>query len=228
MPREHNSPPSITEPQSQHEHDSNHILNPNLIAASESDSDSEAETSSASESSSERVERHLKLSHERWRDLSEGRVRGVLNALEKIDRLLIWVDRLLYYTQPPATGRIRVVWEKDPSDGKRYFPVMVKWIKVKGGRWRYTRLINPVKAVHGRGGFATYREEVIRLVQIATRLIKDRKVLISYLARLGQGWTQKSRFLSEQELDLIEEMLLVIDKINKKGKIKIETNEVMR
>lgn len=196
-------------------------------AYSESCSESETEPESEYEPASERVERHLRMTHARWRNLSEERVAGVLNALERIDRLLVWVDRLLYLTQPPATGRIRIAWEKDPSDEERHFPLLVKWIKGKGGRWRYARLVRPTKAVHGRGGFATHRNEVVKLVQIGAELLKDRSALVGYLARLGQGWTQKSRVLSEKELELIEEMLVVVDEVNAKGKVKINPGEVM-
>lgn len=196
-------------------------------SVSESDSESEAEYDAEHESASERVEHHLRMTHARWRNLSEERVGGVLSALERIDRLLVWVDRLLYLTQPPATGRIRIVWEKDPSDAERHFPLMVKWVKGKGGRWRYVRLVKPVKAVHGRGGFATHRSEVVKLVQVGMELLKDRSVLVGYLARLGQGWTQKSRVLSEKELELLEEMLVVVDQVNAKGKVRIIPGEVL-
>lgn len=194
---------------------------------SESDSESETEHDAEPESASERVERHLRVTHARWRNLSESRVAGVLNALERIDKLLVWVDRLLYLTQPPATGRIRIAWEKDPSDEERHFPLLVKWIKGKGGRWRYVRLVRPTRAVHGRGGFATHRSEVVKLVQIGMELLKDRSALVGYLARLGQGWTQKSQVLSEKELELLEEMLVVVDQVNAKGKVRIIPGEVL-
>lgn len=174
---------------------------------------------------SERVDRLLAETHARWRNLSEERLDAILTALERVDRLLVWVDRLLYWTQPPATGRLRIVWERDPSDARRY-PVLVKWVKGRSGRWRYERLQRPSKAVRGKGGFATHREEVERLVSLAMELMNDRSALVGYLGRLGQGWSQKKPVLSEREVAVANAMLDIVDSVNAKGTVRIRPESV--
>jgi hypothetical protein len=175
---------------------------------------------------SERVDRLLAETHARWRNLSEERLDAILTALERVDRLLVWVDRLLYWTQPPATGRLRIVWERDPSKDGRRHPVLVKWVKGRSGRWRYERLQRPSKAVRGKGGFATHREEVERLVGLAMELMDDRSALVGYLGRLGQGWSQKKPVLSEREVAVANAMLDIVDSVNAKGTVRIRPESV--
>lgn len=167
-------------------------------------------------------------SRKELRHLSEVRLAVLLDDLEKIDRLLLWTDGLLYRTQPPGNGRIRVGWLRDDGESELYRPRLVKWLRLRNGKWRYRVLSRAGKAVSGRGGFATHREEVGVLIEAASELMRHRADLVGYIADLGRGVTQKNRYLSGRVVDVIEVLYRVVDAANAKGIVTVDADEVMR
>ncbi|MCK7579557.1 MAG: hypothetical protein MZV65_30175 [Chromatiales bacterium] len=154
-------------------------------------------------------------------------------GIEKLDKLLPWTDRRLKASQPPATGRIRIVWRRKEEESNQYRPRLVKWIKLGGtksgkDRWRYRVLLRPTKAVRAKGGFSTHRDEVLDLVEIAQELIEHRKALIGYITNFGRGWTQKERYLSEREQEIIYDLAAILGSINEKGVMQLDAKESFR
>jgi len=175
-----------------------------------------------SETYSERSLKRVHQTHQRMKFLSEEKINGVLSGIQRLDRLLMWIDRLLYKTQPPTSGRIRLEWKRSQDDPSRFNPRWVQWIHVGGSRWRCEPLgPRPARSVRSAHGFQTHRSEVIELVKIGSEALKHRAVLMGYLADLGRGWTQKERHLSEAEDHLLGRMFDVVDAVNAKVEDKI-------
>lgn len=182
----------------------------------------------------ERLERRLTTMHQALRRRAEEQLDERLTAIERLDRLLVWADRLLYWSQPPATGRIRVAWQKKSvaSDTLAVTPKLVSWIKINRlpgrERWRSRVLVKPRNAIHGRGGFALHRDEVEALVVLADDLLAQRATLMAQLGNAGRSWTQKRRVVSAQEATVIETLLAVIKRLNAKGLVQLVADDVLR
>lgn len=163
--------------------------------------------------------------------LSRQRLSTMLFFVKKLDKLLFWVDRLLYYSQPPTTGRVRIVWLRDDGTSELYRPKLVSWIRVNGSgdreRWRYRILSRPIKAVRAKGGFAKHREEVEELVKLAQELMKHRATITGYIGDLGRAWTQKERYLNEHQNEYFLILTDIIERINQKGVIHIDSHQIL-
>ena len=194
----------------------------------------EIQTNPSNDTVSDSLSVFEKRSHAAQQELktvSEQRLSDVMYGIEKLDKLLLWTDRLLYASQPPATGRIRIVWRRKEEESNQYRPRLVKWIKLGGtksgkDRWRYRVLLRPTKAVRAKGGFSTHRDEVLDLVEIAQELIEHRKALVGYITNFGRGWTQKERYLSEREQEIIYDLAAILGSINEKGVMQLDAEEV--
>lgn len=178
-------------------------------------------------------EKRLHAAQKELKTTSEKRLEDVLHGIEKLDKMLLWTDRLLYASQPPTTGRIRIVWTRKSEDSNQYRPRLVKWIKIGGtkngrDRWRYRVLLRPTKAVRAKGGFSTHRDEVLDLIEIAQELIEHRKALVGYITQMGRSFTMKERHLSEREQEIIYDLAAILGSINEKGVMQLDAKQVFR
>lgn len=183
------------------------------------------------ETSLQKFDSRMQLTLAALRTKSQTQLDEILDFIRRIDKQLQWLDMMLYYTQPPATGRIRIVWTREHADSQIYRPRLVSWklVSIKAGKelWRYRMLVKPTKAVRGKGGFATHRAEVVKLVALAADLIKEHNALTSYLSNLSQAWIMKERYLSDKEIETVNEIILLIDRINEKGKLHLDYERIM-
>lgn len=105
-------------------------------------------------------------------------IEDILRLVSNIDKLLLACDRLLYKSQPPSSGRIRVSWEH--SENQRYNPVIVRWKRTRNNKWRYDRLSRPTSAVSSKGGFLDDKQEkesrVILMTMHASKGLEFEKV----------------------------------------------------
>lgn len=175
-------------------------------------------------------EKRSRAAQQELKTKSEQRLIKVMHGIEKLDKMLMWTDRLLYASQPPTTGRIRVVWTRKGEESNQYRPRLVKWIKIGGtksgaDRWRYRILSRPTRAVRAKNGFSTHRDEVLDLVEIAQEIIEHRKTLVGYITNFGRGWTQKERHLSERETEIIADLVDILESINKKGVMQLDAKQ---
>lgn len=195
------------------------------------DSTHNDDDAATSETAFQRFDTRMQMTLEALRTKSQSQLDEILDYTRRIDKLLQWIDRLLYYAQPPATGRIRVVWTRESADTSIYRPRLVSWtlVSVKNGKelWRYRVLSKPTKAVRGKGGFAIYRAEVVQLVEIAAGLIKEHVALTAYLSNLSQAWIMKERHLSDKEIETVNNLVLLIDRINAKGNLNLDCDRIM-
>lgn len=176
-------------------------------------------------------EKRSRAAQNELKTTSEQRLKDVMHGIEKLDKMLLWIDRLLYASQPPTTGRIRIVWTRKEEESNQYRPRLIKWIKIGGtksgqDRWRYRILSRPTRAVRAKGGFSTHRDEVLELVEIAQELMEHRKALIGYITNFGRGWTQKERYLSERETEIIADLVEILKSINEKGVMLLDAKQV--
>lgn len=164
--------------------------------------------------------------------VAKQRILSMLFFIKKLDKLLLWIDHLLCYSQPPTTGRIRIVWLRDDSTSALYRPKLVSWIRVNGAggseRWRYRILSRPLKAIRAKGGFSKHREEVKELVALAQEVMKHRATITGYIGDLGRGWTQKEQYLYGRQNDYFLVLVDVIESINNKGVVHIDRRSVLR
>ncbi|WP_018871400.1 hypothetical protein [Thioalkalivibrio sp. ALgr3] len=100
-------------------------------------------------------------------------------AVRMLNRWIVATDRVLWRLQPPATGRIRVQWDrKSGSDGRSLTPILVRWKKVRGG-WQTERLgPRAENSVTRWGGFERHADEVRDAVLLAKRLIAKRSDVV--------------------------------------------------
>lgn len=177
-------------------------------------------------------EKRSYAAQQEFQTTAERRLKDVMHGIGKLDKMLLWTDRLLYASQPPTTGRIRIVWRRREDESNQYRPRLVKWIKIGGtksgkDRWRYRVLSRPTKAVRAKGGFSTHRDEVLELVEIAQELIEHRKALVGYITNFGRGWTQKERYLAERETEIIDDLVAILQSINEKGVMQLDVKQVL-
>ena len=76
----------------------------------------------ASEDYFERFERRMERSNHELKTRMEHQMTEILEAIQRMNRMLMWIDRLLRWTQPPATGRIRLEWIRPTKATDRYSP----------------------------------------------------------------------------------------------------------
>ncbi|BCU08341.1 hypothetical protein [Allochromatium tepidum] len=194
----------------------------------------DTETNPSNDTNSESFtvfEKRARAARQELKMVSEQRLSDVMYGIEKLDKLLLWTDRLLYASQPPTTGRIRIMWRRREEESNQYRPRLVKWIKLGGTkngrcRWRYRVLLRPTKAVRAKGGFSTHRDEVLDLIEIAQELIEHRKTLVGYITNFSRGWTQKDQHLSDREQAIIYDLAAILGSINEKGVMQLDPKEV--
>jgi hypothetical protein len=154
----------------------------------------------------------------------------ITESLYRLDRQIIWIDKLLYYSQPPAAGRIRISWERTRGFEDRYQPVWVQWVSKKSpsGKtlWRYKYLSLPKNSVKSIGGFQVHREEVLSIIDLGQILFRHRRDLINYLADLDRAWTQKRRRIASEDRERAESLREIIARINGKGVVSISEGDI--
>lgn len=178
------------------------------------------------ETQAERFERRVSENLESLRIKGQEFMEDILRLVSNIDKLLLACDRLLYKSQPPSSGRIRVSWEH--SENQRYNPVIVRWKRTRNNKWRYDRLSRPTSAVSSKGGFLTHRDEVLVTLKLIQQLIAHRNDVLGYLKNLGQGLTQKDKSVELCEDTVLLTLIDLVKSVNSKGVVKLELEELFK
>jgi len=158
-------------------------------------------------------------------------IQSLDNRISDIDTILHWIDRVLYRIQPPASGRIRIIWRQKKAPALYYWPKLVSWYKAgqhKNGRtlWRYRELSRPTRSVRGKGGFAEHQPEVLQLTALAQSLIQERSDLCGLYGNFNRAATQKLRFVSGRQSEALDTLIATVHAINAKGTHQIDLDEL--
>lgn len=146
-------------------------------------------------------------------------VDGLLSSVQMLNRSILAVDRLLWRLQPPATGRIRVLWRKTPSrsDGDAVEPYLVKWKQVRRG-WQTIRLgTRAEKSVESWGGFERHSDEVREAVLLAKRLIARRSQVLARGRELQLSGEERGRSNAMHAKTVRREIERLVDRAQEKS-----------
>lgn len=135
------------------------------------------------------------------------RARAIVEALVRIEELLVLTDRVLRVTQPPMPGKLGIRWWLTRSDVPVRFPVLVSWQRLTSGRWRSKRVPQVRRDRLNRQGSAALNVEETYLVALmANRLIKSYTDLLSRLhagaAGLNKAYWQTVKLFPDTEATL--------------------------
>lgn len=143
---------------------------------------------------------------QRVRAISEATGR-VLATLDRMERLLTLVDRVLRVSQPPVPGNIGIRWWHRNGRDELRFPVLVTWVRLRNGRWRSRRLPQVRKdRINREGSAAINAEQTYHLALLASRLIK---VYEGLAAQLGMSLTVLNRSHAKADHPLAEAEALI-------------------
>lgn len=136
---------------------------------------------------------------------------GMVQALERMERMLVLVDRVLRISQPPKTGKLGVRWWLLRGGESVRRPVLVEWKMLRNGRWRSKRVLRlnkPGKAGAPGGKDTSWvcQDETYRLGVMAGRLIKGYNEVADRLRDTAAG-LNRSHWRAQQPLNLLEEQL---------------------
>jgi hypothetical protein len=138
------------------------------------------------------------------RNIAEG-ARQLVEVLERYERLLVLADQVLRVSQPPTPGKIGIRWWLLRGGDVLRVPVVVRWFKVRGGRWRGVKVeqIRRDRLIK-EGAAALNHETTYHLGLMANRLIRSYQDGVSQLYDLVDGlnksYRDHRRVLTEAEL----------------------------
>jgi hypothetical protein len=127
-------------------------------------------------------ERFLTLAHEAARGAM-----AMADRLQAMEERLVLVDRMLRVSQPPKPGKLGVRWWR--ANGKDTYrrPVLVRWERLRNGRWRSSAVAQVRRDRISREGTAAINAEwTYQLALSASRLIKGYTDTVAALAKGGR------------------------------------------
>lgn len=132
---------------------------------------------------SKRVEGRGRRLVERGNEIC-GRVRRLIDVIERVELLLEECGALLNVSQPPVSGKIGLRWWKLRGGQEEREPVVVVWKKGRGGRFYpvVVRVSGVLRRVKRGGGFALGNDVTRDTVKVMVLALRMRGKLLKGLS----------------------------------------------
>ena len=146
----------------------------------------------------------------------------LVSQMQRMERLLTLMDRLLRVSQPPKLGKIGLRWWKLSGHDATRTPVLVTWTRLRSGGWK-ARPLKQVRRdrINREGASALCADETYVLAMAATALIREymrvRSDLFEVTRRLNRVHDHAAHTLDDMEAKARAAHMIVTKKLLKAG-----------